>query len=1157
MDSAFLCVQMYLDALVLPKGQDVIDAHAHFERMPYVVNGKDIAADDAFLGSAISAEPFEDKTLHLQKGIHLHWALPDALTHGKQNDDDDSGIVFPVVPNRWCVSRVKNSTIEKQWMVESDYLYPEGEGALSGSIAVPVVDLEGMQGQPYRYMGRQYDLSATSPASPKDEYWDGLTAIGYGNPYFAAFYPNCKSVFGFCDTELGEKEDLKGLSYIVIGFYADASKDVIVNWAKGLSRPLSFEEAKAQLKAELKWDIVDSSPKSIPQMLVCYSRIDFTADSIATPAFSKPQIAIGNSATEALAAYLSHQINPNNKAILEKQIEGLFLNREWIGKHLDPESLLSVARHSNGFYPSSGGVLWTIHTRENQTKARVLKETDQIAPYSFLTLEIGLTLDALNKAQNNYNRACDELESLQHQLFADWSKYMLSAYPPEGTTDTYLDADVVRAFIEVRDLPQIEQLKQKKGELQGSLDSEGNIDIQGQITGSAGTYAGEIAEQLVKLRSQLEQLNSIPGVQQANVQYILGTQAAPRYWQPGEPSILLVGDVVQPSLRYGRDEALQGCEVFLLTQLAERSQESSTLVAALSSWILKNKKGQVWEKQPWNPFMIEWEAEFFPTQERGNTEVERFAYDKDYICQNYRIQPESPNYQPIGELSYVEGGGLYQGQNVLSGHASVLLKDVIVEYFENETEVPSSLNELYNSVNRLLGQDTHPSLSFNLGGFNEALLMREQSYQLPVLHPLGFLDEQIFAKKVRASVGSAGTHAPQPLWQFNPIRAGLLQLSNLQVIDSFGQSLNVDVAQAIISQALQSPKYPHWMNLPPRIVQPARLQVRWLAGRDLGVEPGIETNDAPATSPVVGWIVPQFLDRSLYVYDPEGRMIARFDKDGKYTDFPNEQTIITRDLEFFIDKLFGFSTADWDSFFELMAEALQSIEPAAIDSHTEIAWLLGQPLALLSLSIHLEVKGLKNTHTGWTVMQLDMERETRETHDFEKVTFPIRLGAYEHLNDGVVGYWFNNSPQEFYESPFYSTIPSPIPSEKLKNADEHVLEQTIESPAQNLIVLADPRGDIHVATGILPLKTLSIPSVHYQKAVKNMELYWYSGPILTEEEDVQVPLPNVDGQSWQWHSQLNFSRNADLPLKYDQPMSVDVSSPKVLREGWVGIKAKD
>jgi len=49
--------------------------------------------------------------------IHLHWALPDALTIGKAEAD---GITFPVVPNRWLIIRRGGNKSEKQWVLEKN-----------------------------------------------------------------------------------------------------------------------------------------------------------------------------------------------------------------------------------------------------------------------------------------------------------------------------------------------------------------------------------------------------------------------------------------------------------------------------------------------------------------------------------------------------------------------------------------------------------------------------------------------------------------------------------------------------------------------------------------------------------------------------------------------------------------------------------------------------------------------------------------------------------------------------------------------------------------------------------------------------------------------------------------------------------------------------
>src|SRR5437667_1875841 len=51
-----------------------------------------------------------------------------------------------------------------------------------------------------------------------------LTALGYGEPSFAAYYPNSYSVFGFCDVD----PDLKGDScyeYQLVGWIHEADLD--------------------------------------------------------------------------------------------------------------------------------------------------------------------------------------------------------------------------------------------------------------------------------------------------------------------------------------------------------------------------------------------------------------------------------------------------------------------------------------------------------------------------------------------------------------------------------------------------------------------------------------------------------------------------------------------------------------------------------------------------------------------------------------------------------------------------------------------------------------------------------------------------------------------------------------------------------------------
>jgi hypothetical protein len=131
MAAEILMVPIRLDALFLKKDRAVVETMADFSQLPYFDGERDINPDVANLSEEILSQPFEDRGLQLQAGVHLHWALPDALTRGylprnASGSEDERSIIFPYVPNRWLVTRTDASR-RRQWVVESDYLHPPGQ----------------------------------------------------------------------------------------------------------------------------------------------------------------------------------------------------------------------------------------------------------------------------------------------------------------------------------------------------------------------------------------------------------------------------------------------------------------------------------------------------------------------------------------------------------------------------------------------------------------------------------------------------------------------------------------------------------------------------------------------------------------------------------------------------------------------------------------------------------------------------------------------------------------------------------------------------------------------------------------------------------------------------------------------------------------------
>ena len=95
---------------------------ADFSTLPYyLANGQPQNRTRPNLAQSIVDQT---NSLAFPKGLHLHWALPDALTTGYHRGDDT---VFPAVPNRWLVRRLDHTgKLERSMIVESDFLHPIG-----------------------------------------------------------------------------------------------------------------------------------------------------------------------------------------------------------------------------------------------------------------------------------------------------------------------------------------------------------------------------------------------------------------------------------------------------------------------------------------------------------------------------------------------------------------------------------------------------------------------------------------------------------------------------------------------------------------------------------------------------------------------------------------------------------------------------------------------------------------------------------------------------------------------------------------------------------------------------------------------------------------------------------------------------------------------
>jgi hypothetical protein len=338
----------------------------------------------------------------------------------------------------------------------------------------------------------------------------------------------------------------------------------------------------------------------------------------------------------------------------------------------------------------------------------------------------------------------------------------------------------------------------------------------------------------------------------------------------------------------------------------------------------------------------------------------------------------------------------------------------------------------------------------------------------------------------------------------------------------------------VTSQPLTAATDSTLVSLPPRLVQPARVNFRWLAA-DKNEQ---EMNDHPATTPICGWVLVNHLDDSVMFYDNRGRALGSLVK--KYAGarpvivwlpapggggVSAVSEIANPHLRKMIYTVQRWNTDFLDDFIAAIDSAAKNIEPENFAQHQDLALLMGRPLALVRASVNLEIKGLPATHQGWNEFRKNLNSKTRDDNGFSQVRFPIRIGEYRQFNDGTVGYWRekgNSYEDETFFAP-QSDEEVRVKSTHLKTHKTHpeamVFYQTVEAQPQILSLLIDPRGLVHATTGILPVKAISIPPDQYAAALQAIEITFLSTPIITDAGKIHLPLPDEAGYQWSWLQQ--------------------------------------
>jgi hypothetical protein len=190
---------------------------------------------------SLTGAPF-NTDLTLEAGIHVHWALPDALTnaaHAGQNPAQNippNQIIFPGVPDLWLVTRFNppapNSTTRTwtAWVVDS-----------RAGTATPLNQWTAPAAPDPATVHTLPGLLPAAPQNPGWGMWNNSQTQFDAAITSNVYYPTARSRFGFYDNLAGLPAS-GSVSYTVVGWYSSTAND-----------PLYQAANREQQIADWKW----------------------------------------------------------------------------------------------------------------------------------------------------------------------------------------------------------------------------------------------------------------------------------------------------------------------------------------------------------------------------------------------------------------------------------------------------------------------------------------------------------------------------------------------------------------------------------------------------------------------------------------------------------------------------------------------------------------------------------------------------------------------------------------------------------------------------------------------------------------------------------------------------------------------------------------
>ncbi len=1167
--------------------------------------------------------PFESEAAHApDPGVYLHWVLPEALTHGEAAAAGSEEICFPLVPNRWLVMRSYRSgetLSSKSWIVESDYVdssegtspfinpFPAQAGAIEPTKMGRVLALESWDGDGpggsslfLRAVGPG-DLAFAAYQPGVENIFSFYDALGGVQPPVPLTY----LVMGWYSDP--QQDPLYG---------------PVHSWGAGCQptrQPFAGAAGWKELLAALRWSVEGS--EELPTRTLYHALIydvkwqDHEVPPRKNPNADHLEVVVGNTGVDALAAFVrSH--TPGAQGKLEAEtLEAFAHNALQTLKQPDGAAQLDLKIRRSGFGSAPGGTFWEIVPVES-SNLEPGAAPPQITPAQ------AAWVAQLNTAQQKLDATRRELDSLRWELYATWWKagyYQQMPFPEKFNLQNNYNIDVDSIYNDSIApalkksgnsslIKQVTQLAAQVASMASGLPDPTNPQSIAHYAGGhlnpselelkpralppfehpsdpvvlvAGLTSSGAARQLAAGSSLPCRFadQAVTGVQtaggpvKASSGDLQGQIPTPHsshlpaaiaggmeklaveafFVDPGNATLIVKG-----GLGSSNQQWIQKLESAMADHQAQISSREDPLIAAFAF--------APWQ-QAWAPLYLDWEIYFQPTVGKQVIETDNYPFDAgDWSFDGSEYDWQGTD--PASSLTFL-------GRSVLTSKACSLLSSRLEDYLE------SHANPELKAVETLIASIGQQSFfSQTLSGLNDQLIMRSLETSHP---PDASVAQEVGEQYDAVPAVALGNVQDTPF--FFPVRGGFFSFHKLAVVDAFGQVLDLTLANGNAGGSAESfhplrgrglaPQQGTHLSAPqrlvkqaPRVVQGAGLRWHFVAADNDQHEVGYSAD----ADPVCGWLLPNHLDGALLVYDATGNALGELmllvnaagTKEVSWQGAPDSPHAVAdpsqignAHLAQAVGKLVGRGDegAGFVNFLQAIDETLWRVDPLGGRSDQNLSVLIGRPLALVRARLDLELHGLPVYSQSW------LDTLKKRTADFLSVEFAVRLGSLELFNDGLMGYFLGTSYERFNSvhqpaHPGHSAHPYLAPI----GVDGNYVNLQLDSSSPAFVtLLLDPRGDVHVTTGILPTRAVQLPARYFEQALARMAVTFRTGPVLSEPSPVRLPRPAEHHGSWSWIERTGTAagdwRSAEI-VRANAKARLSGSPPAFL-EGWLKLTPKD